>query len=160
MHIPATLEQARSTLAIMLGVAAAEGLPNEADKECIAAVTDYIFRIEEQFGLAGLTPLSPVRIATLAADSDVALQAASFAAVMALADGAVNVAKLSAAVRIADSLGVRDGYVDELARLAIQQIERHAPDQAGRAGQHEDHVPADAGLKPQQQRDQERQERQ
>ena len=122
MHIPATLEQARSTLAIMLGIAAAEGLPSDADKECIAAVTDYIFRIEEQFGLAGLTPLSPARLATLAADPDLALQAASFAAVMALADGVVNVAKLSAAVRIADALGVRDGYVDELARLAIGDL--------------------------------------
>lgn len=122
MHIPATLEQARSTLAIMLGIAAAEGPPGDADKESIAAVTDYIFRIEEQFGLAGLTPLSPTRLATLAADPDVALQAASFAAVMALADGAVNVAKLSAAVRIADALGVRDGYVDELARLAIGDL--------------------------------------
>ena len=40
MHIPATLEQARSTLAIMLGVAATEGPPTDADKECIAAAKE------------------------------------------------------------------------------------------------------------------------
>jgi hypothetical protein len=119
MHIPATLEQARSTLAIMLGVAAAEGPPTDADKQCIAAATHYIFHLEEQFGLAGLTPLSPYRLGTLAADPDIAKQAVSFAAVMALVDGTINPAKLSAAVKLAGSLKVDDDFVEDLARLAL-----------------------------------------
>lgn len=122
MHIPATLEQARSTLAIMLGVAAAEGPPTEADKQCIAAATHYIFHLEEQFGLAGLTPLSPYRLNTLAADPAIAVQAVSFAAVMALIDGTINVAKLSAAVKLADSLNVNDEFVQDLARLALGDL--------------------------------------
>lgn len=122
MHIPATLEQARSTLAIMLGVAAAEGPPTEADKQCIAAATHYIFHLEEQFGLAGLTPLSPYRLSTLAADPAIAMQAVSFAAVMALIDGTINVAKLSAVVKLADSLKVDDEFVHDLARLALGDL--------------------------------------
>jgi hypothetical protein len=119
MHIPATLEQARSTLAIMLGVAAAEGPPTDADKQCIAAATHYIFHLEEQFGLAGLTPLSPYRLSTLAADRAVATQAVSFAAVMALIDGTINAAKLSAVVKLAGALNVNDDFIDDLARLAL-----------------------------------------
>ena len=122
MHVPATLEQARSTLAIMLGVAATGGPPNDTDKDCIAAATQYIFQLEEQFGLAGLTPLSPYRLGTLAASPDIAQQAASFAAVMALVDNTINPAKLSAAVKLADGLGVRDAFVDDLARLALGDL--------------------------------------
>lgn len=123
MHIPATLEQARSTLAIMLGVAATEGPPTDADKECIAAATHYIFHLEEQFGLAGLTPLSPYRLSTLAADPDIARQAASFAAVMALMDGTLNPAKLSAVVKLAGALEVHDDFVEDLARLALGDMD-------------------------------------
>jgi hypothetical protein len=122
MHIPATLEQARSTLAIMLGVAATSRPPTDIDKDCIAAATQSIFQLEEQFGLAGLTPLSPYRLGTLAADPDIARQAASFAAIMALADGTINPAKLSAAVKIADGLNVPDAFVNDLARLALGDL--------------------------------------
>lgn len=123
MHIPATLEQARSTLAIMLGVAATEGPPTDADKECIAAATHYIFHLEEQFGLAGLTPLSPYRLGTLGADPAVATQAASFAAVMALTGGTINVAKLSAVVKLAGQLNVKDDFIHDLARLALGDLQ-------------------------------------
>lgn len=122
MHIPATLEQARSTLAIMLGVAATHGPPTDLDKDCIAAATHSIFQLEEQFGLAGLTPLSPYRLGTLAADPGVALQAASFAAIMALVDGTINPGKLSAAVKLADGLNVHDTFVNDLARLALGDL--------------------------------------
>jgi tellurite resistance protein len=122
MHIPTTLEQARSTLAIMLGVAATGGSLTDADKECIAAATHYVFRLEEQFGLAGLTPLSPYRLSTLAADPDVARQAASFAAVMAFVDGTLDSAKLSAVVKLADALNVHDDFVHDIARLALGDL--------------------------------------
>ncbi|CAN5150418.1 hypothetical protein BH10PSE10_BH10PSE10_15190 [soil metagenome] len=122
MHIPATLEQARSTLAIMLGVAAAEGPPNDIDKQCISAATHYIFQLEEQFGLAGLTPLSPYRLSTLAADPEIARQAASFAAIMALVDGTINAAKLSAVVKLAGLLNVHDEFIHDLARLALGDL--------------------------------------
>ncbi len=111
----------------MLGVAAAEGPPTEADKQCIAAATHSIFHLEEQFGLAGLTPLSPYRLGTLAANPDVALQAVSFAAVMALIDGTINTAKLSAVVKLADSLNVKDEFVHDIARLALEICRRRRP---------------------------------
>ncbi len=119
MHIPATLDQARSTLAAMLGIAAAEGLPAEIDHETIAAATRYIFHLEPQFGLAGLTPLSPYRQAEFTADPDLAAQAVSFAAIMAFVDGTINPAKLSAVIKLADSLGIRDEFVHDLARVAL-----------------------------------------
>ncbi|HEX7884148.1 MAG TPA: hypothetical protein VF499_15590 [Afipia sp.] len=119
MHIPATLDQARNTLAVMLGIAATEGTPTDIDHETIAAATRYIFHLEPQFGLAGLTPLSPYRQAELAADPALATQAVSFAALMAFVGGALDPAKLSAAVRLADQLGVRDDFVHDLARLAL-----------------------------------------
>lgn len=119
MHIPATLDQARSTLAVMLGIAATEGLPAVIDHETIAAATRYIFHLEPQFGLAGLTPLSPARQAELAADPALATQAVSFAALMAFVGGMLDPAKLSAVVRLADQLGVRDDFVNDLARLAL-----------------------------------------
>src|SRR5437868_1090866 len=99
MHIPATLDQARSTLAVMLGIAATEGLPAAIDHETIAAATRYIFHLEPQFGLAGLTPLSPYRQAELTADPALAIQAVSFAAVMAFIGGTLDPAKLSAVVK-------------------------------------------------------------
>ncbi|HEX7791349.1 MAG TPA: hypothetical protein VF467_12600 [Afipia sp.] len=119
MHIPATLDQARNTLAVMLGIAATEGTPADIDHETIAAATRYIFHLEPQFGLAGLTPLSPYRQAELAADPALATQAVSFAALMAFVGGALDPAKLSAVVRLADQLGVRDDFVHDLARLAL-----------------------------------------
>lgn len=119
MHIPATLDQARSTLAVMLGIAATEGLPDAIDHETIAAATRYIFHLEPQFGLAGLTPLSPHRQAELVADPALAAQAVSFAAVMAFVGGTLDQAKLSAVVKLADQLGVRDDFVNDLARLAL-----------------------------------------
>lgn len=122
MHIPATVDQARSTLAVMLGIAATEGLPSPIDHASIAAATRFIFHLEPQFGLAGLTPLSPYRQTELAADPALAAQAVSFAAVMALVDGTLDAAKLSAVVKLADSLGVRDEFVDDLARLALGDL--------------------------------------
>ena len=62
----------------MLGIAATEGMPTEIDHETIAAATRYIFHLEPQFGLAGLTPLSPYRQAELAEDPALAAQAVSF----------------------------------------------------------------------------------
>lgn len=122
MHTPATLDQARSTLAVMLGIAATEGLPTEIDHETIAAATRYIFHLEPQFGLAGLTPLSPYRQTELAEDPALAAQAVSFAAVMALVDGTINPAKLSGVVKLADSLGVKDEFVHDLARIALGDL--------------------------------------
>lgn len=122
MHIPATLDQARSTLAVMLGIAATEGMPTEIDHETIAAATRYIFHLEPQFGLAGLTPLSPYRQAELAEDPALAAQAVSFAVVMALADGTINTAKLGGVVKLADSLGVKDEFVHDLARIALGDL--------------------------------------
>lgn len=122
MHIPATLDQARSTLAVMLGIAATEGLPADIDHETIAACTRYIFHLEPQFGLAGLTPLSPYRQVEFTADPALATQAVSFAAIMAFVGGTINPAKLSAVVKLADSLGVRDDFVHDLARLALGDI--------------------------------------
>lgn len=119
MHIPATLDQARSTLAVMLGIAATEGLPDTIDHETIAAATRYVFHLEPQFGLAGLTPLSPYRQAELTADPALATQAVSFAALMAFVGGTLDPAKLSAVVKLADQLGVRDDFVNDLAQLAL-----------------------------------------
>lgn len=119
MHIPATLDQARSTLAVMLGIAATEGMPDDIDHATIAAATRYVFHLEPQFGLAGLTPLSPARQAELMDDPELARQAVSFAAIMAFVGGALDQAKLSATVRLADQLGVRDDFVNTLARLAL-----------------------------------------
>lgn len=122
MHIPATLDQARSTLAVMLGIAATEGMPADIDHATIAAATRYVFHLEPQFGLAGLIPLSPARQAELTDDPDVARQAVSFAAIMAFAGGALDQAKLSATVKLADQLGVRDDFVNDLARLALGDL--------------------------------------
>lgn len=118
MHIPATLDQARCILAIMLRVAAAEGPPTETDKESIAAATRYIFHLEPQFGLAGLMPLSPSRVSALASEPDLARQAVSFATIIAFLDGTINVAKLHAVIKLAGTLNVHDDFVDDLARLA------------------------------------------
>jgi len=122
MHIPATLDQARSTLAVMLGIAATESMPVDIDHATIAAATRYVFHLEPQFGLAGLTPLSPARQAELTDDPELALQAVSFAAIMAFAGGTLDQAKLSATVRLADQLDVRDDFVNDLARLALGDL--------------------------------------
>lgn len=122
MHIPATLDQARSTLAVMLGIAATEGSPTTIDHETIAAATRFIFHLEPQFGLAGLTPLSPYRQAELSDDPALAAQAVSFAAVMAFVDGTINPAKLSGVVKLADLLRVKDEFVHDLARIALGDL--------------------------------------
>lgn len=122
MHIPATLDQARSTLAVMLGIAATESMPADIDHAAIAAATRYIFHLEPQFGLAGLTPLSPARQAELMNDPELARQAVSFATIMAFTGGTLDQAKLSATVRLADQLGVRDDFVNDLARLALGDL--------------------------------------
>lgn len=122
MHIPATLDQARSTLAVMLGIAATDGSPTAIDHETIAAATRFIFHLEPQFGLAGLTPLSPYRQTELADDPALATQAVSFAAVMALIGGSIDPAKLSGVVKLADSLRVKDEFVHDLARIALGDL--------------------------------------
>ncbi|MGD9837979.1 MAG: hypothetical protein AB7F72_04585 [Afipia sp.] len=122
MHIPATLDQARNTLAVMLGIAATESMPADIDHAAIAAATRYIFHLEPQFGLAGLTPLSPVRQAEMMEDPELARQAVSFAAIMAFVGGTLDQARLSATVRLADQLGVRDDFVNDLARLALGDL--------------------------------------
>ena len=133
MHIPATLDQARSTLAVMLGIAATESMPVDIDHATIAAATRYVFHLEPQFGLAGLTPLSPARQAELMDDPELARQAVSFATVMAFTGGTLDQAKLSATVRLADQLSVRDDFVNDLARLALGDL-KDAKDHMLRAG--------------------------
>jgi hypothetical protein len=115
MHIAATPDQARAILKAMYSVAAA-GAVSDADRASINAAARYIFRLQPDSTV--MTSPSAAELQSLAANPALANEAASFATVMAFVDGKLDAAKLRAALALAGKLGVKQDYVDDVAKLA------------------------------------------
>jgi hypothetical protein len=115
MHIPANPEQARAILKAMYGVAAA-GTITAADRASIAAAARYIFRLNGD--ASAMTAPSAAELQSLAASPALANEAVSFATVMAFVDGTLDKTKLDAVLALAQKLGVKEDFVDDVAKLA------------------------------------------
>jgi tellurite resistance protein len=116
MRIAATSEEAHVILRAMLEVASTSTTPSPADQTSVAAAARYIFRIEPP---PDLTPFSPSDTArALSGKPDLAKEAVSFATVMAFIDGKLDNAKMQAVLRLANALGVKEDFVEDITKLA------------------------------------------
>jgi ubiquinone biosynthesis protein Coq4 len=115
MHIAATPDQARAILKVMYSVAAA-GPVTDADRASINGAARYIFRLGPDASV--MASPSAAELQALAASPAIANEAASFATVMAFVDGKLDGAKLKAVLALAGKLGVKQDYVDDIAKLA------------------------------------------
>lgn len=123
MHVAATPDQARIVLAAMLAVASAGDTPSDADRAGIAAAARYIFRLAAPLDFAGLRPPDDDTLRMLSANTELAREAASFATVMAFVDGRLDEVKLRKVLELAATLGVRDDFIDDIARLAQGRLQ-------------------------------------
>jgi hypothetical protein len=123
MHVRATPEQARIVLSAMLAVASAGSMPTDADRASIAAAARYIFRLKTPPDFAQLAPPDDETLRMLSANSELARETASFATVMAFVDGRLDDAKLRKVLDIASSLGTRDDFIDDIAKLAQGRLQ-------------------------------------
>ena len=118
MYVAATPEQAGTILGTMLAVASSDGAPTAADRASITAAGRYIFKLDLAPGLAGLTPPGADALRKIAADPALAEEAVRFSTVMAFVDGVLDEAKLSAVLKLAAVLGVREDFVEDVKELA------------------------------------------
>src|SRR5688572_24610990 len=123
MHVTATPNQARIVLSAMLAVASSVGALTEADRASIAAAARYIFRLKQPVDLASLAPPDGETLNMLSANTELARETASFATVMAFVDGRIEEAKLRKVLELAASLGVRDDFIDDIAKLAQGRLQ-------------------------------------
>jgi tellurite resistance protein len=115
MHIQATPDQARAILKAMFAIAAVGPL-TEADRASIVAAARYIFRLD--IDASTMTAPAAADLQLLAADPALANEAVSFATVMAFVDGTLDNKKLTAVLALAAKLGVKQDFVDDVAKLA------------------------------------------
>jgi hypothetical protein len=118
MHIDATPEQARTILKTMLAVAAAGPAVTPADRASIVAAARYIFNLPLAPDLAGLGPVRTDELTALAGDRALAAEAVSFATVMAFIDGTIDRGKLERVLELAQALGVKEDFVNDIAEVA------------------------------------------
>jgi tellurite resistance protein len=123
MHVKATTEQARIVLAAMLAVASAGSEPTEADRASITAAARFIFRLKNPPDFGQLAPPDTETLRMLSANTELAREAASFATVMAFVDGKLDDTKLRKVLDIAQALGVRDDFIDDVAKLAQGRLQ-------------------------------------
>ena len=119
MHIDATPDQARAILKAMYGIAAI-GTVTDADRASVTAAARYIFKLSPD--PAFLTPASAEELRALANTPALASEAVSFATVMALVDGKLDDAKLKGVLALATTLGVKEDFVDDIAKIAQGHI--------------------------------------
>jgi hypothetical protein len=119
MRIDATPDQARVILKAMYGIAAI-GTATDADRTSIAAAARYIFKLSPD--PAFMTPPGAGELRALANTPALATEAVSFATVMALVDGKLDDAKLKAVLALAATLGVKEDFVDDIAKVAQGHI--------------------------------------
>jgi hypothetical protein len=115
MHIQATHDQARAILKAMYSVAAA-GPVTDADRASINAAMHYIFRLNPDPSVMRVP--SPAELQALAASPALANEAVRFATVMAFVDGKLDDTKLQTVLGLAGKLGIKEDYVDDIAKLA------------------------------------------
>jgi tellurite resistance protein len=123
MHVKATTEQARIVLAAMLAVASAGSEPTEADRASITAAARFIFHLKDPPDFSQLAPPDTETLRMLSANTELAREAASFATVMAFVDGKLDDTKLRKVLDIAQALGVRDDFIDDIAKLAQGRLQ-------------------------------------
>jgi hypothetical protein len=118
MRIEATPDEVRTILETMVAVAAAGPAVTPADRASIVAAARYIFSLPLAPDLAGLATVRPDALAALAAKPALAREAVSFATVMAFVDGTLDRGKLECVLRLAQALGVKGDFVDDIAEVA------------------------------------------
>ena len=123
MHVTATPNQARIVLSAMLAVASSAGALTDADRASIAAAARYIFRLKQPVDFTSLAAPDGETLNMLSANTELARETASFATVMAFVDGRIEEAKLRKVLELATSLGVRDDFIDDIAKLAQGRLQ-------------------------------------
>jgi hypothetical protein len=116
MHIPASPDQALAILKAMYGIAAAGPKITDTDRASINGAARYIFRLDGN--AAVMTAPSAADLQLLSVSPALANEAVSFATVMAFVDGALDKTKLDAVLVLAQKLGVKEDFVDDVAKLA------------------------------------------
>ena len=116
MRIAATSKEAHVILRAMLEVASTGATPSPADHTSVAAAARYIFRMDPHVRPETAQSLR-YRTRTFQ-QPELAKEAVSFATVMAFVDGKLDNAKMQAVLRLANALGVKEDFVEDIAKLA------------------------------------------
>ena len=124
MIIKAPRDQIDAILGAMSAIAVADGpaAVTAADRLTIAAAGRVLFGLPGDVELESLRPVAPAELAAALADEEVAATAGRVLAVMALADGALDAAKLDLVGEYAAALGIHEDYVRVLAEAAHDDL--------------------------------------
>ena len=120
MRVAATNDQKTALLSILGAIAATHGpqTVTDTDRMTVAAAATIMLDAPQP-DFDALPALSPAALVALVPPgSELASEAVQLATVMALVDGVLDEAKLEAVVKLAATLGVREGYVRDLADAA------------------------------------------
>ena len=123
MRIDTTEAQARAILGAMARLAAVHGerRVTAADRASLAAAYHFLLQQSEPLDFADPTALprpSPGELAAALPDKRLATEAAHMLTAMAFVDGAVDAAKIRAALDYSTALGIDEPYMQEIAEAA------------------------------------------
>ncbi|HSI31067.1 MAG TPA: hypothetical protein VK951_07045 [Miltoncostaeaceae bacterium] len=124
MIIQAPREQVDAILGAMAAVALADGpeAVTAADRVTVAAAGRVLFGLPEDVAIEGLRARSPEELAAALPDEGAAAAAGRVLAVMALADGVLDAAKVDLVEGYAAALGLHEDYVRVLTEAAHGEL--------------------------------------
>lgn len=118
----ATLSQITAILGAMRAVAEAGQGSTKADEDALTGAAHYMFGYNGPLGVEAVPSISPAALAAALESAPLREDAVKFLAVMAVMDGRIDEAKLDLVLQYAQSLGIHERYLRELANAAHQRL--------------------------------------
>jgi len=120
--VGATPPQIAAILGAMRAVAETGHPLSEADTRTLAGASLYMFGQREPLSIAGLRPVTPAALAS-AIDEALREDALKFVTIMAFVDGRLDKAKIAKVADYANSLGLHEGYLDDITEAAQGHVQ-------------------------------------
>ena len=118
----ATPPQITAILGAMRAVAEAGRGATKADEDALTGAAHYMFGYNGPLGVEAVPSISPAGLAAALESASLREESLKFLAVMADMDGRIDEAKLDLVLHYAQSLGIHERYLRELADAAHQRL--------------------------------------
>ncbi|MDQ6703751.1 MAG: hypothetical protein M3Z96_11960 [Pseudomonadota bacterium] len=124
----ATAPQIVSILGAMRAIAEAGRGSTKADEDALTGAAHYMFGYDGQLGVGVVPSISPAALAAALDGSTLPEDSIKFITVMAVIDGRIDEAKLALVLQYAQSLGIHERYLREIADAAHQRLQEALAD--------------------------------
>jgi hypothetical protein len=124
----ATPPQIVSILGAMRAIAEAGRGSTKADEDALTGAAHYMFGYDGPLGVGAVPSISPAALAAALDGSSLPEDSVKFLTVMAVIDGRIDEAKLALVLQYAQSLGIHERYLRELADAAHQSLQEALAD--------------------------------